>query len=78
MKRVLGVLQISLSLCGVMMFGTVTYAAINMVNGQYRVEMALNTKGLVIKSDIDKRQCKAVEDIAQKQESTNLDQKTIN
>ncbi|MGF1935847.1 MAG: hypothetical protein RM347_015910 [Nostoc sp. ChiQUE02] len=77
MKRVLGVLQITLSLCGVMMFGTVTYAAINMVNGQYRVEMALNTKGLMIKSDIDKRQCKAVEDIAQEQESTNYDQKTI-
>ncbi|MEH1883645.1 hypothetical protein [Nostoc sp.] len=49
MKRVLGVLQITLSLCGVMMFDTVTYAAINMVNGQYRVEMALNTKGLIIK-----------------------------
>lgn len=78
MKQVLGVLQITLSLCGVMMFGTVTYAAINMVNGQYRVEMARNTKGLIIKSDIDKRQCKAVEDIAQKQESTNSDQKTIN
>ncbi|MBN3871873.1 hypothetical protein [Nostoc sp. JL33] len=78
MKRVLEVLQITLSLCGVMMFGTVTYAAINMVNGQYRVEIALNTKGLIIKSDIDKRQCKAVENIAQKQESTNFDQKTIN
>jgi len=38
-----------------------------MVNGQYRVEIALNTKGLIIKLDIDKRQCKAVEDIAQKQ-----------
>ncbi|MEH2257868.1 hypothetical protein [Nostoc sp.] len=77
MKRVLGVLQISLLLCGVMMFGTVTYAAINMVNGQYQVEIALNTKGLIIKSDIDKRQCKTVEDIAQKQESTNSNQKTI-
>ncbi|MEH1912731.1 MAG: hypothetical protein V7L05_32590 [Nostoc sp.] len=78
MKRVLGVLQISLSLCGVMMFGTVTYAAINMVNGQYQVEIVLNTNGLIIKSDIDKRQCKAVENIAQRQESINLDQKTIN
>ncbi|OYD90510.1 hypothetical protein CDG76_30225 [Nostoc sp. 'Peltigera membranacea cyanobiont' 210A] len=78
MKRELGILQITLSLCGMIIFGTVTYAAINMVNGQYRVEIALNTKGLIIKSDIDKRQCKAVEDIAQKQEITNLDQKTIN
>ncbi|MFN6516107.1 MAG: hypothetical protein RMY29_016635 [Nostoc sp. CreGUA01] len=66
MKRELRVLQITLSLCGVMMFGTVTYAAIQMVNGQYRVEIALTTKGLVIKSDIDKRQCNAVEDVAQK------------
>ncbi|MEH1843615.1 MAG: hypothetical protein V7L25_01000 [Nostoc sp.] len=78
MKRELGILQIILSLCGVMMFGTVTYAAINMVNGQYQVEILLNTEGLIIKSDIDKRQCKAVEDVAQKQESTNLHQKTIN
>ncbi|WP_251958246.1 hypothetical protein [Nostoc commune] len=78
MKRELGILQITLSLCGVMMFGTVIYAAINMVNGQYQVEISLNTKGLIIKSDIDKRQCKPVEDIAQKQESTNLEQKTIN
>ena len=78
MKRELGILQIILSLCGVMMFGTVTYAAINMVNGQYQVEIALNTKGLIIKSDIDKRQCKAVENIAQKQEGTNSNQKTIN
>ncbi|MEH2002553.1 MAG: hypothetical protein V7L00_28100 [Nostoc sp.] len=78
MKRELGILQIILSLCGVMMFGTVTYAAINMVNGQYQVEILLNTKGLIIKSDIDKRQCKAVENIAQKQESTNSNQKTIN
>lgn len=43
MKRELGILQIILSLCGVMMFGTVTYAAINMVNGQYQVEITLNT-----------------------------------
>ncbi|MEH2171370.1 hypothetical protein [Nostoc sp.] len=78
MKRVLAVLQITLSLCGVMMFSTVTYAAINMVNGQYRVEMALNTKGLIIKSNIDKRQCKPVENIALKQESTNSNQEMIN
>ncbi|MHC5740370.1 MAG: hypothetical protein ACYTXT_00430 [Nostoc sp.] len=77
MKRELGILQIILSLCGVMMFGTLTYAAINMVNGQYQVEISLNTKGLIIKSDIDKRQCKAVEDIAQKQKSTNSNQTTI-
>ncbi|MEH1824685.1 MAG: hypothetical protein V7L22_04835 [Nostoc sp.] len=66
MKRELGILQITFSLCGMMMFGTVTYAAINMVNGQYQVEISLNTKGLVVKSDIDKRQCKAVKNITQK------------
>ncbi|MFN6482946.1 MULTISPECIES: hypothetical protein [unclassified Nostoc] len=70
MKRELRVLQITLSLCGVMMFGTVTYAAINMVNGQYQVEIGLNTNGLIIKSDIDKRQCKPIKNIVQKQEST--------
>jgi hypothetical protein len=34
MKRELGILQVILSLCGVMMFGTVTYAATNMVNDE--------------------------------------------
>ncbi|QLE57671.1 hypothetical protein [Nostoc sp. TCL26-01] len=58
MKRVLGILQITLSLAGMMMCGTVTYAAINMATGQYRVEIAVNDQGLKIKSDIDKRECK--------------------
>ncbi|MBD2364383.1 hypothetical protein [Anabaena sp. UHCC 0399] len=57
MKRALGILQITLSLAGVIMCGTVTYAAINMVNGQYQVEIAVSNKGLNIKSNIDKRQC---------------------
>lgn len=68
MKRTLGLLQITLSICGVMMFGTVTYAAIHMVNGQYRVEIGLNNKGLIIKSNIDKRQCQIIENLTQKQE----------
>ncbi|QSJ16065.1 hypothetical protein JYQ62_30540 [Nostoc sp. UHCC 0702] len=78
MKRALQALHITLSLCGVVMFGTVTYAAIHMVNGQYRVEIGLNNKGLIIKSDIDKRQCLAEENPTQKQQSTSFDQKTIN
>jgi hypothetical protein len=78
MKRELRVLQITLSLCGVMMFSTITYAAIQMANGQYRVEIGLNNKGLIIRSHIDKRQCNAVENVAQKQESINSAQKTIN
>ncbi|MFN6562564.1 MAG: hypothetical protein RMY28_022600 [Nostoc sp. ChiSLP01] len=78
MKRELRVLQITLSLCGVMMFGTVTYAAIQMVNGQYRVEIALNNMGLIIKSDIDKRQCYGVENVTQKQESRTFGQNKIN
>lgn len=78
MKRALQALHITLSLCGVVMFGTVTYAAIHMVNGQYRVEIGLNNKGLIIKSDIDKRQCLAVENPTQKQQSTSFGQKTIN
>jgi hypothetical protein len=65
MKRKLEVVPITLSLCGVMMFGTVTYAAIHMVNGQYRVEIGLNSKGLIIKSDIDKRQCQIIEKLTQ-------------
>ncbi|MBD2252485.1 hypothetical protein [Nostoc parmelioides] len=58
MKRVLGILQVSLLFSGVVMCATVTYAAINMATGQYKVEIAVNDKGLNIKSDIDKRECK--------------------
>ncbi|MCG6137814.1 MAG: hypothetical protein MET45_24790 [Nostoc sp. LLA-1] len=61
MKRTLGILQITLSLCGVFMCGTVTYAAINMATGQYQVEITVNNRGLNIKSDIDKRECKATD-----------------
>lgn len=65
MKRSLGLLQIILSICGAMMFGTVNYAAIHMINGQYRVEIGLNNKGFIIKSDIDKRQCQIIENLTQ-------------
>ncbi|MEH2466593.1 hypothetical protein [Nostoc sp.] len=78
MKRVLGILPITLSLCGTMMFSTLTYTAINMLKGEYQVEISLNSKGFIIKSDIDKTQCQPIEDIAKKQESTNSAQKTIN
>ncbi len=57
MKKTVGILPITLSLCGVMIFGIVTYAAINMANGKYRVEIRINKEGLHINSDIDKNQC---------------------
>ncbi len=61
MKRALGILQITLSISGMIMCGTVTYAAINMVNGQYRFEIGVTNQGVLIKSDIDKRECRIEE-----------------
>ncbi len=60
MKR-LEILQLTLTLCGLIMSGTVAYTAINMVNGQYRVEIGVNNQGLIIKSEIDKKQCFAAD-----------------
>ena len=60
MKR-LEILQLTLTLCGVITCGTVAYTAINMANGQYRVEIGINNQGLMIKSEIDKKECFAAD-----------------
>ncbi|BCL37127.1 hypothetical protein [Nostoc sp. MS1] len=61
MKKVLGILQVAFLSSSVVMCATVTYAAIDMATGQYRVEIAVNNQGLTIKSIIDKRECRIEE-----------------
>ncbi|OCQ92707.1 hypothetical protein BCD64_08120 [Nostoc sp. MBR 210] len=78
MKRVLGILQVALLSSGVVMCGTVTYAAINMATGQYRVEVAVNNQGLTIKSDIDKRECRIEETNIQAPQRKDSENKRLN
>ncbi|BAY17106.1 hypothetical protein NIES2109_15740 [Nostoc sp. HK-01] len=78
MKRELGILQITLSLSGIIMCATVTYAAINMVNGQYRVEIGVTNQGLLIKSDIDKRECRIEETNIQALQRKDSENKRLN
>jgi hypothetical protein len=40
-----------------------------MVDGRYRVEVAINMKGLRIKTDVDKKEYKPAEDKIQPQEN---------
>lgn len=62
MKRNLGLWQITLPLCGLLIIGMGCLTSIYMVNGRYRVDIAVNTKGFRIKTDVDKRECKLIED----------------
>lgn len=78
MKGVLGILQVALLSSGVVMCGTVTYAAINMATGQYRVEVAVNNQGLSIKSDIDKRECRIEEQPTQALQGQSFQQQLLN
>ncbi|HLO86739.1 MAG TPA: hypothetical protein VK203_17300 [Nostocaceae cyanobacterium] len=62
MKRISGLWQITFPLCAVFMFGMGAFTTVYMVNGRYRVEMSVTTKGLKIKTDIDKNEpCKLPE-----------------
>lgn len=78
MKRVLGILQVAVLSSSVVMCATVTYAAINMATGQYRVEIAVNNQGLTIKSDIDKRVCTIEEQPTQALQGNASQQQPLN
>jgi len=69
MKRSLEIWQFTLPLCAVLMFTTGAYTTIHMVDGRYRVEVPINMKGLRIKTDVDKKECKPAEDKIQPQEN---------
>lgn len=60
MKK-LEILKLTFAVCGLIMCGTVAGTAINMANGQYRVEIGVNNQGLIIKSEIDKKECFAAD-----------------
>ena len=57
MGRNLTIWSITLPLCGLLMFGMGCATTIYMVEGRYRIDVALNTNGLRVKTDVDKREC---------------------
>ena len=46
------------------MFAIGCVTTIYMVNGRYRIDVVLNTKELRVKTDVDKRECQVIENIA--------------
>ncbi len=64
MRRSLTIWSITLPLCGVLMFAMGCVTTIHMINGRYRVDVVVNTKGLRVKTDVDKRECQMIENIA--------------
>ncbi|WP_235006853.1 hypothetical protein [Calothrix rhizosoleniae] len=64
MGRSLIIWSITLPLCGVLMFAIGCVTTIYMVNGRYRIDVVLNTKELRVKTDVDKRECQVIENIA--------------
>ncbi|KOP25052.1 hypothetical protein AMR41_16670 [Hapalosiphon sp. MRB220] len=68
MKSNLSIWQISLPICAVLMFAICAYTTIYMVDGRYRVEIGVNINGLIIKTDVDKQECKLAEDEIEQQD----------
>ncbi|MDJ0674213.1 MAG: hypothetical protein QNJ36_02230 [Calothrix sp. MO_167.B42] len=64
MQRNLTIWSITLPLCGVLTFAMGCVTTIYMVNGRYYVDVVVNTKGLRVKTDVDKRECQVIENIA--------------
>ena len=58
MKKMVSIVPITLSLCGVIICAIFTYGAMHKDTCQYRVGIIINKEGLQIKSDIDKTECK--------------------
>ncbi|MGB7440920.1 MAG: hypothetical protein WA919_07620 [Coleofasciculaceae cyanobacterium] len=48
--------QITLPLCGVLIFAIGAFTAFHMVNGRYLFYIELTPQGLRIKTDVDKRE----------------------
>ena len=48
--------QITLPVCSVLMFSIGAYTTVYMVDGQYKVDISLNTQGFNFKTYIDKKQ----------------------
>jgi len=48
--------QITLPFCSVLMFSIGAYTTVYMVDGQYKVDISLNTQGFNFKTYIDKKQ----------------------
>ena len=55
MQHSLTIWAITLPLCGVLMFAMGCVTTIYMVNGRYRIDVAINTNELRVKTDVDQR-----------------------
>jgi hypothetical protein len=56
MKRLFPIWQITLPLCGVLIFGIGALTTIYMVNGRYLFDLEASPKRIKIKTDVDKRE----------------------
>lgn len=65
MKRYFPLWQITLPLCGVLMFAIGSLTTIYMVNGRYIFDLDFSPKQLKVRTDIDKRESNQSDDITQ-------------
>lgn len=73
MKRNFSLWQITLPLCGVLIFGIGALTTIHMVNGRYLFDLEVNPQQLKIKTDMDKRESKPAEGRIKQDERENPD-----
>jgi hypothetical protein len=74
MKRYFPLWQITLPLCGVLMFAIGSFTTIYMVNGRYIFDLDFSPKQLKVRTDIDKREGNQSDDITQQKTIDKIDQ----
>ncbi|NEQ71124.1 MAG: hypothetical protein F6K21_37715 [Symploca sp. SIO2D2] len=62
MKRLFPIWQITLPLCGVLIFAIGALTTVYMVNGRYLFDLEASPKGIKIKTDVDKRSSDSAKD----------------
>ena len=55
MKKSLSIWQVTFPLCGVLVFAITAFTTVYMVNGRYIVHFELNSQGLKVVTDVDKK-----------------------
>lgn len=74
MKRYFPLWQITLPLCGVLMFAIGALTTIYMVNGRYIFDLDFSLKQLKVRTDIDKRESNQSDDTTQQKTIDKFDQ----
>jgi hypothetical protein len=69
MKRNFPIWQITLPLCGVMIFTLGYLTTIHMINGRYIFHLEASPKGINVTTDVDKRESRSTGDIHQKEDN---------